>query len=72
MDNTGYACFFDATGELAQLNQLVNDALASGAKSLMVLAADGNQFEAGKVSLLLKKLSIPVFGGIFPEIVYQE
>ncbi len=43
--------------------------VAAGAQSLLVLACDANGFTPAQVDAHLQALPMPVFGGIFPEII---
>ncbi len=54
----------------ADLEGLVQDALQDGAKSLFVLACDENGLDPVDVNPLLRSLSVPVFGGVFPTILH--
>lgn len=65
----GVKLFIETSGSCEGLFTLFDQALASGAKSLLVLAADGNGFTPKQLDARLQTLPIPVFGGIFPEIV---
>ena len=47
-------------------------ASAEQVASLLVLAGDGNAWSCAQADPVLRALDIPVFGGIFPQIVYGE
>ena len=64
--------YLDKEGGLAGLNKLVSQALSEGAKSLLILAAEGCPVTEGEYNTTLKSIKIPVFGGIFPRIIYQN
>lgn len=61
--------FVDTSGSCEGLFALLGRALEYGAKSLLVLAADANNFTPVQLDARLQALPIPVFGGIFPEII---
>ena len=57
---------------LADLEQLCNKALSAGAQSLFLLACDANQCQADTFNDWLCALPVPVFGGIFPQLVHEH
>lgn len=59
----------ETSGSCEGLFVLLERAVASGAQSLLVLAADANGFTPTQLDTHLQALPIPVFGGIFPEII---
>jgi hypothetical protein len=59
----------DTTGTVEALFQHIHSAIAAGPKSLFVLACDANGFTPVLLDARLQALPIPVFGGIFPEII---
>ena len=61
--------FVETSGSCDGLFQLLDQALATGARSLLVLAADANGFTPKQLDARLHALPVPVFGGIFPEII---
>lgn len=61
--------FVETSGSCDGLFTLLDLALSSGAQSLLVLAADANGFTPEQLDTHLQALPIPVFGGIFPEII---
>lgn len=65
----GVELFIETSGNCESLFVLFERALASGAQSLFVLAADANGFTPAQLDTTLQALPIPVFGGIFPEII---
>lgn len=46
--------------------------LEAGAQSLCILAADDNHIAAEQMDAWLKSLSVPVFGGMFPQIIHRQ
>lgn len=61
--------FVESSGTCEGLFTLLDLALKSGAQSLLVLAADANGFTPEQLDARLQALPVPVFGGIFPEII---
>lgn len=59
----------DPTGTTAGLFGLIDTAVAAGAKSLFLLACDANGFTPEAVDAKLRSVGVPVFGGIFPQLV---
>lgn len=61
----------DRTGTVDALKQLVDQAASrDGVTALLVLAADANGFTPELVDPILTALPLPVFGGIFPEVLH--
>lgn len=61
----------DRTGTVDALRQLIErTASRSGVESLLILAADANGFTPEQVDPILTAVPIPLFGGIFPEIIH--
>ncbi|MDZ7925132.1 MAG: FIST C-terminal domain-containing protein [Marinagarivorans sp.] len=46
--------------------------IAAGAQSLMVLACEDNGLTTADWNLWLRALELPVFGGVFPQIIYGD
>lgn len=63
--------FFDQTGSLEIFFNNIKLAIGKGAQSLFLLSADENNFDVTQVNNFLQTLSVPVFGGIFPQIIYE-
>ncbi|UOG93929.1 MAG: FIST C-terminal domain-containing protein [Candidatus Thiothrix sulfatifontis] len=61
--------FVDQSGSCEGLLQSLDKAIAAGAQSVLVFAADANGFTPAQLDTYLQALSIPIFGGIFPEII---
>jgi hypothetical protein len=61
----------DRTGTADALEHLLERvATQPGVRSLLILAADANGFTPAEVDPILTTLPLPVFGGIFPEILH--
>lgn len=63
--------FVDKQGSVDTLFDHIDQAIHNGAKSLCILACDENDFDTQQALIdeKLKALPIPVFGGIFPQII---
>lgn len=53
------------------LHSTINKVIGSGAKSLLILACDADNWLPEQVDAMLQSLSIPVIGGGFPSLIYQ-
>lgn len=58
--------------ETEALSKLLDQAVREGAQSLLILACDNNDLQAESVDPLLKACPLPVFGGIFPELLHNR
>jgi len=64
---------FDSTGTLEGFSATVNEVLNSNqVKTLLILSCDANGFTPENIDKKLKEFPIPVFGGIFPEIIFGK
>lgn len=61
---------FDPQGQPTVLANRLAQAVQAGARAVLVLAGDGVPWPAEEVSPLLKALSVPVFGAVFPQVVF--
>ena len=63
---------FDNTGTVHKFEELLADLESRDeVTAIMVLACDENDFQKSKLDPILTKCTTPVFGGIFPQIIYQ-
>lgn len=63
---------FEKTGTLECLGKIIEQlCLQQQTGGLMILAGDANDFSLEALNILLKQCKIPVFGGIFPQIIYD-
>lgn len=62
--------WFEPEGDLDKFFSNMDVAVATGARSLFLLSCDANNFSVEKLNLKLGGLRIPVFGGIFPQIIH--
>jgi len=53
------------------LVEMGNRAIAEGAKSLLLLAADANDCRPDALDTWLQSLSVPVCGGVFPQLIHS-
>lgn len=63
--------YFTQNTDLSSLQELADQALADGAKSLMLLACDANACQPDAFDPWLHALPVPIFGGIFPQLVHN-
>lgn len=64
--------FFSDTSDILVFKQgLLQVASNEQVKSVLIFSADNNHFDETELSLLLKEYSLPIMGGIFPEVIYQ-
>lgn len=60
----------DKSGTVGEFNNAVANVLKSeSVKGLLILACDNNGFTPTNIDLHLKNINIPIFGGIFPQII---
>ncbi|MBN1406466.1 MAG: FIST C-terminal domain-containing protein [Calditrichaceae bacterium] len=60
----------DTTGTVTAFEKLFTSLSKQKIQALFILACDGNGFTSGAINPILKSSQIPVFGGIFPQIIY--
>ncbi len=59
------------TGRIEEFENLINSVLQDKrVKTLFILSCDANDFKKDSVDNILKNIANPLFGGIFPEIIY--
>ncbi len=63
---------FDDTGTIEKLEEFLEQAIDSDTRCLLIFAGDGNGFTPDLLNPLLQSVSIPIFGGIFPQIIHQH
>ena len=63
---------FTPESGLGALQERVDWALASGASSLVILAADANACDPAAFDPWLKTLPCPVAGGVFPQLIHDQ
>ncbi|MEO0468365.1 MAG: FIST N-terminal domain-containing protein [Bacteroidota bacterium] len=64
---------FDETGTLPGLQQALSQIVQyEETQSIMILACDGNGFQKERADPILQALPVPVFGGVFPEILHNQ
>jgi hypothetical protein len=64
---------FESGGSSKKLQELSLSLISKGnIKSIMVLACDANEWGPEALDPILKTIPVPVFGGIFPKIIYGK
>ncbi len=61
---------FDPSGEAGIFLDNIESAMAEGAKSLLLIASENNGFTREQFDSRLNLLPLPIFGGIFPGILF--
>lgn len=64
---------FDQTGKIGQLKhnlELITN--KNEYKSILILACEGNKFVPAQIDPIIQNISIPIFGGIFPNVIYKK
>lgn len=61
--------FFEG-GRLADLQASAGQLIEAGAKSLMILASEGDNWQPESLDSWLRSQSVPIFGGVFPSIIH--
>ncbi|MFZ0931192.1 MAG: FIST N-terminal domain-containing protein [Syntrophobacteraceae bacterium] len=62
---------FDPAGSPENLQEMIQSVSSlSGVSGLMILACDANGFTPAGIDPILSRASVPVFGGVFPAIIY--
>lgn len=69
MSVSNYRIYADETGTADALFKSIDKAIANGAQALMILACDNNHFSPAQLDNKLQSLPVPIFGGIFPQIL---
>jgi len=55
----------------AGLKKALQDTLMAGTKGLLILASEADQWVPDKVDALLTSIDTPIFGGVFPYLVFE-
>ncbi len=63
--------WFEPAGDLALFFSNMDAAVAAGAHSLFLLSCDANNFPFEELNRKLSSLPVPVFGGIFAQIIHE-
>ncbi len=72
MDNFFSTVELDQSGSIKGLISAIENALSMGAQSLCIFACSSNHLPPEHIDPYLRRLEIPVFGGLFPSIIYQQ
>lgn len=59
----------DPSAQIA--HQSVNELVNRGARSILLLAADGNNCSPEQFDDWLRNIPVPIFGGIFPQLIFS-
>lgn len=59
------------TPTVEALESAIQDVCDAGAKSVLIFASAEDQWDKNIVDPLLTRLAIPIFGGIFPQIIHE-
>jgi len=62
---------FIKDNNIDELKFMINK-VARDAKSILILSCDENDYDVEEVNHILKSCSIPIIGGIFPQIIFQN
>lgn len=60
------------SNSIAEFEHGLNLAQASGATSLLILACVNNDFTAQQINPLITACLLPIFGGIYPQLIYKK
>ena len=52
--------------------EMALETVSKDAKSILILSCDKNNYVTNSLNTILKKHTIPVIGGIFPQIIYKN
>lgn len=63
--------YLDRSGSVAALATLLEDSIIKdGAQGCLILSCDGNGYTQRDLDTVLQTCPVPLFGGIFPQIIY--
>jgi hypothetical protein len=63
----------DKTGSQKEFNKILDEMLKNKKiKSIFILSCDKNNFKASSLNKKLKGIKLPIFGGVFPEILFGK
>lgn len=62
----------EPSGSIAALKHSLDSLVNEGAKGVMLLSCDANGYTPDTLNPLLLDMPVPVFGGIFPQILYGD
>lgn len=63
---------FTPQSTVQALAQIVAQALQAGSKSILILAADGNDSRPETIDPFLLAQTVPISGGVFPQVIHQQ
>ncbi len=63
----------DKSGSIVEFKKLINDATANeNTRGIFILSCDKNDYAPEVIKKIVQDVKTPVFGGIFPEIIYGK
>jgi len=63
----------DLAGTVEGFQRILNQTISQkDVVGILIFGCDANEFKPETVNTILKNVSIPVFGGIFPEIIHRS
>ena len=63
----------ETTGDIKGFESIIKKITSgSGMNGLLLLSCDANKYSKTQIDYIIESLDIPVFGGIFPSIVYEN
>lgn len=71
MDPSRFSISFTADPSPGAAMRLAEAAIGNGAEALMLLACDENECQPGQFNDWLRTLSVPICGGVFPQLIYD-
>lgn len=64
---------FDEHGTAENLKKMIDEVESiDGISSILILACDGNNFNSETIDPIILNRKTPLFGGIFPEVIYES
>jgi len=64
--------YFTTSNSLQELSNGINSVVSKGCKSIMLLTCIDNEYDEQQTNALLTEYSVPICGGMFPQIIVRE
>lgn len=64
--------YFTRSTALQELSDGINNVISKGCKSIILLTCIDNDYDEQQTNTLLRECSVPICGGMFPQIVMRE